>query len=143
MRTFFQAPRRALTFAVLLLTLSGCLWLRYEAMARMHGELLGDYADGAASVVAADVTPDDGYLRTLEYPLLRARDFVRRAKAGLGARPSLEVLDELVLVYGQIYEAMVPLRKQAPSPQAKAEIARLAASATSLSEALEQALLQE
>jgi hypothetical protein len=130
--------RRFLAFAGLLLTLSGCLWLRYERMATTHGELLAGYAADARDVAAAGLTPDDRYLRSLEYPLLRARDFTARARGALAPRASLDRLDALVAAYGELYELMLPLRKAPADEKTAARLVTLAEIV-----AREQALLLE
>ncbi|MFT4572154.1 MAG: hypothetical protein ACI91F_003052 [Candidatus Binatia bacterium] len=112
-------------------------------MVTTHSELLSVYAGDAAAIVAAGLTPDDSYLRSLEYPLLRARDFSGKARARLAARPSMDSLDLLIATYGRLYDLMVPLRKAPPTPEMAAEIAILGVRAGQENLAVEQALLAE
>jgi len=90
---------------VLWLAAGGCYWLRYDALARTHVDLLVSMTTKLEDVTAQGGGP--ARMAEYRYPLDRARDFVRIVEGRFAGRDSLRELRELCSAYERALEAAV------------------------------------
>jgi hypothetical protein len=107
---------------------AGCYWLRYDALARTHVEVL--------SVMLGkleDLTRRDGMappaMAEYRYPLVRARDFIRIVEGRFAGRASLAALRALCDAYEAALEAVPVVRGDLDAFSAAAAAARARAAA--------------
>jgi len=103
---------------------AGCYWLRYDALARTHVELLREMAAKLADVTGRDGVPPPE-LAEYRYPLARARDFVRVSARWYEERASLAALRELADAYADLLGAAERLRVRPDAPERRAFAAAL------------------
>jgi hypothetical protein len=106
---------RPLLAAGAVLLLAGCYWLRYDALARTHVELLRGMAQKLADVTGIDGTPPAA-LAEYRYPLERARDFARIVAGRADGRESFRAFGELCDAYDRMLGAAEALRVDPVAP---------------------------
>lgn len=121
MRSRFALP---LFLAAAVLSLAGCYWLRYDALARTHVDLLRGMAEKLEDLTNRDGTPPAA-LAEYRYPLERARDFARIVAGRAAGRASLGALGALCDAYEDVLVAADALRVD-PSQPGRREALRVA-----------------
>jgi len=122
------------------LALPGCLWRRYGDMAATHGQLLVQFASDAADLAEAHFEVSARYLQAMEYPLVRAKNFSRRAAGLPGQRPSLTDLDATIGAYEGLFELMKNLRARKATIDESRAIRSAASAVKEAAAKLEQSL---
>ncbi len=92
----------SVVLGVLWLAAGGCYWLRYDALARTHVDLLVSMVTKLQDVTAEGEAP--ARMAEYRYPLDRARDFVRIVEGRFTDRASLQALRALCDAYERTLE---------------------------------------
>lgn len=78
---------------------TGCYWMRYEALAETHLELLTSYADKLLAEVEHGRGPAPGDWPEFTYPGDRAADFARIVAGRFQGRESMRELRATIVIY--------------------------------------------
>jgi hypothetical protein len=98
-----RATAFALAAAVACAGVSGCHWLRWRAIARMHADLIERLAlDGADALAAPGKGLEPSDIERLRYPLERARAFAGSAHRRLDGAAWLTAFDQLIAADGEL-----------------------------------------
>ena len=110
-RPLEQTARKvALCSLVLLCSLGGCYWLKYEKLTHTHVELLLDMTDKMSRLLEENETITPTMMTEFLYPLERARDFIRIASQRYPDRQSLAVFGQFLDIYERIVNETDRLR---------------------------------
>ncbi len=106
-----QTGRRVvLCSLVLLCSLGGCYWLKYEKLMHTHVELLLAMTDKMSRLVEDNETITPTMMTEFFYPLERARDFVRIIAQRYPDRRSLSIFSQFLDIYERIVNETDRLR---------------------------------
>ena len=110
-RLLKQTGRRVtLCSLVLVCSLGGCYWLKYEKLMHTHVELLLAMTDKMSRLLEDNETMTPTMMTEFLYPLERARDFVRIAAQRYPDRPSLSIFSQFLDIYERVVNETDRLR---------------------------------
>jgi hypothetical protein len=140
-RTVKVAPAAlgALALVLASLSASGCFARRYPALMEKHLEVLSLYAGKLVALAEDDRTVPAQDWGEFTYPLERAREFARVARARYPERESLREFDAALAAYATLVEDPAVLS----APDSAATVAARAAAFTGAATATRAALARE
>jgi hypothetical protein len=124
--------------------LGGCFWRSYAPRMRTHTEVMVGVARKAVDlVVAGRFTAET--LPELTYPLERAEDFARRARARAGDQgpPSLSAFETLTARYRTFVDELDRIRRERRGADAAAALAEPLRAVEQQAVAVQEALRRE
>ena len=106
----YRSRRFILLVLSLLLTISGCYWLKYSKLMRTHVDLLLSMSQKMSDLLEDRRTISPTMMNEFSYPLDRARDFVRIVGQRYAQRRSLQAFTQFLDVYAELVKETDRLR---------------------------------